>query len=151
MLPAVGEIRTQRKRIVLSNTNAPEIRNMEDLSASNMAVEGNAGRVLGLPGPLLDQLREAKAFKTSQNWSLFRRPATLVRDETVTIAGDVQAINDSSASDQTITRRKIIVGDKQCGKSILLLQAMSTAFLNNWVVISIPEGKMAMKCNGSCD
>ena len=146
VLPAVGEIRTQRKRIVLSNTNAPEIRGMQDLSASNMAVEGNAGKVFGLPGPLLDQLREAKAFKPSQNWSLFRRPATLIRDESVTIAADIQEINDS----RSITHRKIIVGDKQCGKSLLLLQAMSTAFLNDWIVITIPEGKMARKYCSIC-
>src|SRR5213078_924424 len=90
--PAAGERRALRKRIVLSNTNELAIPDIEDLTPLNMSDEGRVGQVLGLEGALLDQLREAKAFKPTQNWNMFRRPATLVRKETVALGVKVQEV-----------------------------------------------------------
>src|SRR5437016_5830037 len=45
--PAAGERRALRKRIVLSNTNALAIPDMEDLTPLNMSDEGRVGQVLG--------------------------------------------------------------------------------------------------------
>lgn len=157
--PAPGEIRTQRKRIVLSNPNALDIPGMEDLSAENMSDATKIGQMLGLGGVVLDQLRAVNAFKTTQCWDLFRRPATLIREETVELGQDFEDVNDSvggaillgqdSQEGQSMDRhagpktlRQIIAGERLSGKSTLLLQAMSMAFLNKWIVINVPEGKL---------
>jgi hypothetical protein len=133
--PAVGERKALRKRIVLSNTNALDIRQMSNLTAANMADESKIGDVLGLEGTLLDQLRAAKAFKTTQNWNLFRKPGTLVRKETVEMGRMIQDVNRG-----TPVIRQIIAGERSSGKSLLLLQAMSMAYLNGWIVLNVPEG-----------
>ncbi|KAL2427056.1 Small ribosomal subunit protein mS29 [Exophiala dermatitidis] len=134
--PAIGERRAQRHRIVLSNTNAFEIVGMENWSKENMADEENVGHVLGLDGALLDKLRDCQAFKTTQNWSLFRRPATLVRTETIKLGRDIEALN---AEKKTV--RHLVVGEKVSGKSILGLQAMSMAFMNDWLVLNVPQAQ----------
>ncbi|KAL2427079.1 Small ribosomal subunit protein mS29 [Exophiala dermatitidis] len=136
--PAIGERRAQRHRIVLSNTNAFEVVGMENWSKGNMADEENVGHVLGLDGALLDKLRDCQAFKTTQNWSLFRRPATLVRTETVKVGRDIEALN----SEGQKTVRHLVVGEKASGKSILGLQAMSMAFMNDWLVLNVPQGEL---------
>ena len=41
------------------------------------------GRVLGLPATMMDQLRAVQAFKPKQGWSLFRRPGTVLRRDTI--------------------------------------------------------------------
>ncbi|EXJ79190.1 hypothetical protein A1O3_08691 [Capronia epimyces CBS 606.96] len=136
--PAIGERRAQRHRIVLSNTNALEVPGMEDWSKENMVDVQNAGHVLGLDGALLDKLRDCKAFKTTQNWSLFRRPATLIRSETIKIGQEMQDIN---RSQDTKTVRQLITGERASGKSILGLQAMCMAFMNDWLVLNVPEAQ----------
>ena len=131
------------KRIVLSNTNALNVR-LEELSPENMASAKSVGQVLALPGDLLDQLRDAKTFKLRQNWSLFRRPATLIREETVSLGQDIEEIKDSQ-QDQGLGAkvfRNLVTGHKGSGKSLLLLQAMSMAYLNGWIVINVSEGEL---------
>lgn len=98
----------------------------------------NCGHMLGLDGSLLDKLRDCKAFKTTQNWSLFRRPATLIRSETIQIGQDIVDVN---RSEDKKTVRHLVTGERASGKSILGLQAMSMAFMNDWLVLSIPEGE----------
>lgn len=104
-----------------------------------MADAEQVGKVLVLDGPLLDQLRDAKAFKTTQNWNMFRTPSTLVRTETVEIGSDIQDVGESVKSGEAQTMHKLITGEKACGKSIHLLQSMSMAYLNKWIVINIPD------------
>ena len=142
--PDVGARKALRKRIVLSNTNALVIPGMEDLTPENMIDEERIGQVLGLEGALLDQLREAKAFKPVQNWNMFRRPATLIRQETVALGKNVQEINDALSGEGlgAVTLQQIISGERSTGKSLLLLQAMSMAYLNNWIVLNVPEGML---------
>ena len=144
--PEVGERKALRKRIVLSNTNALEISGMEDMTPENMADESRVGQMLGLEGALLDQLREAKAFKPTQNWKMFRRPATLIRRETVALAQSVQEVNQGLAGEGlgALTLKQVITGERSTGKSLLLLQAMSMAYLNNWIVLNVPEGMYSL-------
>ena len=141
-LPLIGERKSLRKRIVLSNTNALEVQGMQDLNVRNMADEAQIGRVLGLNGELLDKLRDVKAFKPTQNWNMFRKPGTLIRRESVELARTVQDVKAGHAEERPRTVRRIVAGEKSTGKSLMLLQAMSMAFLNNWVVISVPEGML---------
>ena len=137
-----GERKAERKRVVLSNTNALEVATMQDLTVQNMADSGQIGKMLGLDNNLLDQLREAKAFKPTQNWKMFRRPGTLMRRETVMLGERFHEVNESQGTEGlgATSYREIITGERHTGKSVLLLQAMSMAFLHGWVVINVPEG-----------
>jgi small subunit ribosomal protein S29 len=139
-LPMIGERKALRKRIILSNTNALEVRGMQDLNVKNMADDDQIGQVLGLNGELLDQLREVKAFKPTQNWKMFRRPGTLMRRESVELGRTILDVKAGQAVEVSRTVRRIIVGSRSTGKSLMLLQAMSMAFMNQWVVINVPEG-----------
>lgn len=133
--PAPGERKAMRKRIVLSNTNALEVPGLKDLEAASLEDQNLQGQVLGLPGTVVDSLRAAEAFKPTQGWHLFRRPATLMREESAQLAKLVQ-----DAQSGKNTSRVIIAGDRLSGKSTLLLQALTVAFLKGWVVINIPDG-----------
>lgn len=137
--PPVGQRRAERRRIVLSNTNALLIDDLEKLSAENMPKEEEVGQVFAIDGPVLDQLREAKAFKTTQNWNLFRTPSTLVRNETAELAEEISQINEASQREEPVTLNKLVTGVKGTGKSVHLVQAMSMAYLNTWIVINIPD------------
>ena len=46
---APGEARQQRKKIVLSNNNALEVRTLGDLDSSNVLRAENLGQVKGIP------------------------------------------------------------------------------------------------------
>lgn len=133
--PAIGERKALRKRIVLSNTNALEVEGLRDLTPESLVDERLRGQVLGIPGPVVDQLRVVEAFKSSQGWPLFRRPAMLVRRETVDLGKEMETIE----SEKKAVRR-VLVGERGSGKTIMLLQAMTMAFMKGWVVINIPEG-----------
>ncbi|KAL8767270.1 MAG: hypothetical protein Q9209_006196 [Squamulea sp. 1 TL-2023] len=136
--PAPGERKALRKRIVLSNVNALEVPEMQDISAENMYDRRMEGQVLGLPGPIVDQLRAVEAFKTTQCWGLFRSPGTLVRRETVDMGKMIADMSEEQGSRKTV--RRVLVGEKGSGKSMILLQAMTMAFLKGWTVINLPEG-----------
>lgn len=140
--PAPGERKQQRKRIVLSNTNALEVPGLQDLKAEDIGDAHIQGKVLGIPmDPVVDQLRAVDAFKSNQGWGLFRRPAMLVRRETVELGKLVSAVHGEGASaGEKRSFRKIIHGDRASGKTTLLLQAMTMAFLKHWVVINFPDG-----------
>ena len=134
--PAPGERKAFRKRIVLSNNNALEVSGMGSLSAGTMADSANAGKVFALSDQLVDQLRASEAFKSTQTWGLFRSPHILLRSEMVDLAKKMQA-----AAENKEAIRLVVTGDKLSGKSLLLLQAMANAFLNEWIVVNIPEGE----------
>lgn len=136
----IGERKALRKRIVLSNTNALEVQGIQDLNLHNMAEQSQIGQVLGLNGGLLDQLREINAFKPTQNWNMFRKPGTLIRRESVELARTLMDVMAGYAEDKPRTVRQIVAGDRGTGKSLMLLQVAAMAFLNEWVVINVPEG-----------
>ena len=137
--PAPGERKAMRKRIVVSNTNALEVKEMQHLRADDLSDPTLIGKVLAIPGPVVDQLRTLEAFKPVQSWGLFRQPGTVSRSETLELGRDVTGISSGKGGDRAI--RKILLGKRGSGKSIYLLQAMTMAFLKSWIVISIPDGK----------
>lgn len=139
--PAQGERKALRKRIVLSNNNALEVASLKDLEKGNVLSEKNAGKVMGLPDPVVDALRTVEAFKTTQGWSLFRRPAVLMRKEAIELAGLFKQVEESTTGQQKKTIRRILAGDRKSGKSTLLLQGLAMGFLRDWFVINLPEGE----------
>ncbi|KAH9888282.1 mitochondrial ribosomal death-associated protein 3-domain-containing protein [Xylariomycetidae sp. FL2044] len=134
--PAPGERKAFRKRIQLSNDNALEVSGLEILNLQNIVDPKTVGNIVRLSDTVIDQLRASEAFKPTQNWALFRSPHMLIRNETVNLA---KKITDTVANKQTL--RMVITGEKGSGKSILGLQALATGFMNNCVVINIPEGQ----------
>lgn len=137
--PALGERKALRKRIVLSNTNAFEVPGIQDWSAENFANDSTVGTIVGIPGAAVDSLRAIEAFKATQGWSFFARPTTMVRGETLELARHIKNANKK-------TLRRLIIGEKGSGKSVLALQAQTMAFMNGWVVIHIPEGRHCCLC-----
>ena len=140
--PAVGERKAMRKRIVLSNPNAFEVEGMQDLSPETMVDARLRGSVVGLPIPMLDQLRAVEAFKPKQGWSIFRRPGTIMRRDTLEMGRLFEKISgDGDAPEKGKVVKKIISGLKGSGKTVHLLQAMAMGFLKKWVVIAVPDGR----------
>lgn len=146
--PPVGERQALRKRIVLSNPNALEVKDMKDLSADTMIEARLRGSVLGLPMQMLDQLRASGAFKPHQGWAIFRRPGTVMRNETLEMGKNFHEITSDGAGKGKVFKR-IISGVRASGKTVHLLQAMTMAFAKKWVVFTVPEGKL-MVCSWDC-
>ncbi|KAF2242706.1 hypothetical protein BU26DRAFT_467086 [Trematosphaeria pertusa] len=139
--PAPGDRKAMRKRIVLTNDNALEVSSLKDLDKATALSEKNEGQVRGLPEQVVDALRAVEAFKTTQGWSLFRRPATLMRKETIQLAKLLKEVEDPVDGQQKKTLRRVLSGDRMSGKSTLLLQGLAMAFLRDWVVINLPEAQ----------
>jgi small subunit ribosomal protein S29 len=137
--PAPGERKAFRKRVLLSNDNALPVPGLEPLSAGGMLDAANVGRMVALPNELVDQLRAVEAFKPTQTWGMFRQPSVLLRKESIEMAQKMQ-----SAAGQGETLKLVISGDKLVGKSMMMLQAISNAFLNNWIVFHVPEGQFPL-------
>ena len=135
---APGERKAYRKRVVLSNVNALDVQGMKELSSDSLMGSEARGTMLALPGTVVDQLRALEAFKARQGWKLFRKPGVLVRDESVRIG---RVLEEAENETGRRTHRMIISGAKGVGKSTMLLQAMATALVKGWIVISIPNGK----------
>jgi small subunit ribosomal protein S29 len=135
--PQPGERKAYRKRITLSNDNAIAVPWLADLAPADMTKPENTAKVLAIPEETQDQLRASEAFKSTQCWGMFRKPAVLVRKETVDLANRMQ-----NAAGKKQTLRLVVGGDKLAGKSMMLLQAMTHAYLNNWIVIHVPEGSL---------
>ncbi|KAF4505184.1 hypothetical protein G6O67_007159 [Ophiocordyceps sinensis] len=131
-----GERKAFRKRIQLSNNGALPVSGLGELGPETMASEESKGKMFAIPDKVVDQLRALQAFKTTQMWRLFRRPHVLVRNETAELMGRLEA-----AKEKKEALRCVLTGSRLSGKSLVLLQAMTHALLNEWVVISIPEGQ----------
>ncbi|KAJ5457785.1 hypothetical protein N7475_009173 [Penicillium sp. IBT 31633x] len=140
--PAVGERKALRKRIVLSNPNALEIEGMVDLSPETMVDSRLRGTVVGLPPVMIDQLRAVQAFKPKQGWSIFRRPGTVLRRDTIEMGRLFEQISgegDNAQKGKVV--KKIVTGMKGSGKTVHLLQAMAMGFMKKWAVITIPDAR----------
>lgn len=133
--PLPGERKAYRKKIVLSNNNALPVPGLETLRASDLSKQKNVGSVKALPEDVVDALRAVEAFKPTQCWGIFRQPSMLVRQETVDL---IKKMDAAGADGKTI--RMVVEGNRITGKSLMLLQAMTHAFMNDWVVLHIPEG-----------
>lgn len=121
---------------------------MQDLTAESIIDMRLRAQVLGITDPLIDQLRAVHAFKPTQGWGLFRRPGMLIRQETVQYG---QVFEEMSGEGIKKTARKILVGEKGSGKTTMLLQAMTMAFLKDWVVINLPDGTSSSTSESSSD
>ena len=135
---AIGERRALRKRIVLSNNNAIAVQGVSDFTPESIGDAQLHGQVVGLAVSTVDQLRAVEAFKRTQSWGLFRKPAMLVRKETIEYGQLFNELSEEGEPRRFI--RRILVGERGSGKSMLMLQAMTMAFLKGWVVINLPEG-----------
>jgi len=140
--PAPGERKAARKKLVLSNTNALEVKGLQELNREN----GKAARIAELEGQVValtdanvSALRTLEAFQHTQGWNLFRRPATVVRKETVEIA---KALEDVEAGDGEAKKvvKRIVFGKQGSGKTVLQMQAMAMALNKGWVVVHLPNG-----------
>jgi small subunit ribosomal protein S29 len=134
--PQPGERKAFRKRIQLSNNSALPVQGLETLDATNMTEDSSSGKVFAVPDQVVDHLRALEAFKTTQTWNLFRKPHVLMRKETVELMKKLEL----SAKEKKALKC-VLTGSKLSGKSMVMLQAMSYALLNNWVVFHIPEGR----------
>ncbi|KAF5027660.1 hypothetical protein F66182_221 [Fusarium sp. NRRL 66182] len=134
--PQPGERKAFRKRIQLSNNSALPVQGLASLESKNMALDESAGKMFAVPDQVVDQLRALEAFKTTQTWNLFRRPHVLLREETVQLMKKLEA-----SAEEKKALKCILTGSKLSGKSMAMLQAMTYALLNNWVVFHIPEGQ----------
>nr|POE51729.1 37s ribosomal protein s23, mitochondrial [Quercus suber] len=135
--PAVGERKALRKRIVLSNTNALEVPGMQNFTPEIIRGIGeHEGRMVGLSDAAVDMLRAVEAFKPTQGWNLFRRPATLIRKETTDLA---QAMLTAQAEKSHVG--KVVIGERGCGKSVLVLQGLAMAHTRGWVVVHLPDAR----------
>ncbi|KXL44523.1 hypothetical protein M433DRAFT_68167 [Acidomyces richmondensis BFW] len=137
--PAPGERKAIRKRVVLSNNNALEVPHLENLTrdgAKPDVLRRMQGQMFGLADETVAALGALAAFKPTQGWGLFRRPATLVRGETVDMAERLHNAGNTQQTD-----RRVLCGSKGSGKSVLVLQGLAMAQLNGWVTIHFPEAR----------
>ena len=65
----------------------------------------------------------------------------LMRKDTLDMAKEIEGI---SRGTREKTIRRVFVGERGSGKTVMLLQAMTIAFLKGWVVINIPEGILSL-------
>lgn len=119
---------------------------MQELTGETMVDSRLRGSVLALPVPMIDQLRAVQAFKTNQGWSIFRRPGTVLRRETLQMGRFFDNISGEGAKKGSVVKR-IITGQRKTGKSVHLLQAMAMGFTKDWVVLTIPEGMLSSPSN----
>lgn len=151
--PPPGERKALRKRIVLSNPNALEVEGMQDLSPASMVDARLRGTVVGLPVPMLEQLRAVQAFKPKQGWSIFRRPGTVMRKESLELARLVEGISADGGEAKGRVVKRVVTGVRGAGKSVHLLQAMAMGFLKEWVVFTVPESEFSgiiLQCTLLC-
>ncbi|KAI2636119.1 mitochondrial ribosomal death-associated protein 3-domain-containing protein [Xylaria nigripes] len=134
--PQSGERKAFRKRINLSNNNALEVPGLSKFETTSHELPDAAGKIFAIPTEIIDQLRTCEAFKPSQNWDLFRAPHMLLRQESVEMIKQMK-----EAIEKKETLRMVVTGNRGTGKSIVGLQALATGFLNNWLVINLPEGQ----------
>ena len=65
----------------------------------------------------------------------------LMRKDTLDMAKEIEGI---SRETREKSIRRVFVGERGSGKTVMLLQAMTMAFLKGWVVINIPEGILSL-------
>lgn len=138
--PAPGERKAARKRVVLSNGNALDVADLPNWTSENVgraeALRALEGQVVGIGPDSVDALRALEAFKANQGWHHFRRPATVVRRETVELGEALLGVKDEKR-----VVRQLVHGGKGTGKSVLVLQGLAMAYLQGMVVVLFPEAR----------
>jgi hypothetical protein len=80
----------------VNNINAIEIKDLQDLTPENADGEDLGRlhpRMVGLQQATVDSIRALEGFKHTQSWSFFRRPATLVRRDTLRMANKIEQLD----------------------------------------------------------
>lgn len=134
-----GERKAYRKKIVLSNSNALAVPDLEELQAGHLATAQSqqVGRMLAIPDDLVDKLRAIEAFKATQNLHLFRRPSLLLRSDAAALTSRLQ----KEVGSEQKTVRVVVDGERISGKSTVLQHVQAQGFLNEWLVFAIPEAQ----------
>lgn len=71
----------------------------------------------------------------------------LMRRETIDLGRQIEGISKNGVSD---TVRRVYVGERSSGKTVMLLQAMAMAMVKGWVVINIPDGMFILSARYPC-
>ncbi|KAI0045817.1 hypothetical protein FA95DRAFT_1560786 [Auriscalpium vulgare] len=99
-------------------------------------VSKNPGKAMQFPLPDNDAIR---IFGVPRNvlvdFRILSKPASVVRDITVKLAGKLQRASQQSSEDNRI----VLAGTRGSGKSYLLLQAVEYAASAGWMVLYIPR------------
>ncbi|KAI9655682.1 MAG: 37S ribosomal protein S23 mitochondrial [Alyxoria varia] len=154
--PAPGERKAVRKRVVLSNTNAVQVPGLEEwpIKTAAEAADGQdgadvkvsatslapVGSIVSLPAETVDGLRALESFKPSQGWGFFRTPSCLIRGITEEVLQGMKRSEEKAGDPESVLRR-VIIGARGSGKSVLLLQAQGYALMRGWVVLHVPEAQ----------
>ena len=149
--PAPGERKAARKKLVLSNTNALEVKGLQELNRENGKAAKIAeleGKVVALTDANVSALRTLEAFQHTQGWSLFRRPATQVRKETVEVAKALEEVEGGEEGAAKKVVKRIVFGKQGSGKTVLQMQAMALALNKGWVVVHLPNGMCDSRLRG---
>jgi small subunit ribosomal protein S29 len=64
-----------------------------------------------------------------------------MRKEAMQLAALLTEVEAAQGGPQQRSLRRILSGERMSGKSTLLLQGLTMAFLRGWFVINLPEGK----------
>jgi hypothetical protein len=91
----------------VNNANAIDIKDLQDLTPENAGGEDLRQlhpSVVGLQQATVDSIRALDGFKHTQSWSFFRRPATLVRKETLRMAAEIELLDACGVVPRTKTR-----------------------------------------------
>jgi small subunit ribosomal protein S29 len=142
---APGERKAFRKRIQLSSNNAFPVPGVETLTSATLTDKSSVGKVCAISDEVVDQLRGVEAFKATQNFAFFHKPSVLIRSETIKVAAMLE-----EAVAKKETAKLVIDGERLSGKSTLLQQTMTAAFLRNWIVIHVPEGQLSLASSARC-
>ncbi|KAH6671358.1 mitochondrial ribosomal death-associated protein 3-domain-containing protein [Halenospora varia] len=173
--PAPGERKAVRKRIVLSNTNAIEVAEMEDLTKEMIDSGLRRAKKPMVHGeqPLEGMVEAPVPERTEEERRMVGKVVGL-QGETVDGLRAVEAFKTTqgwglfrrpglllreesvkltkdmvAAAKEKESMRLVLDGPKQTGKSMMLLQSMANAFVKGWVVINIPEAQEV--CNAIND
>lgn len=115
------------------NPSAPKV----DLKQSQVSLykEEMKGSILETPQSVVLQLYALDVMQRQGGYQYFSQFATILRDSTIKLA-EIMAKDTSSQN-----RRILVDGPAGCGKSVTLLQAISLALQQRWLVIAIPRGE----------
>ena len=64
----------------------------------------------------------------------------LMRKETIQLAELIREVEQAATQKSSKTIRNILVGERMNGKSTLVLQGLTMAFLRKWTIVNLPDG-----------
>lgn len=115
------------------NTSAPKL----DLPQVTPAVftKEHVGTVFEAPSNVASQLYALDVLQKQGGYQYFSQIASVLRESSIELA-DILALDGSSKD-----RRVILDGPAGSGKSVAMLQAITLALQQKWVVVSVPRSE----------